>query len=158
MDTPILTHVRANHPHFNPRGWESVCYFSLACDNGISRLQIYCVVTQSVYQINCCNTHGAMCHAHVCGIDFGPPRFDFTQGRSPRLCILNLWTDQRISRFQFNSDFAIRENWTVTFPYVSIWGIHPWLDSSTVELSLGGLTSGRSCRSSTSRLAAINFP
>jgi hypothetical protein len=71
---------------------------------------------------------------------------DLTQGRPPRLCILNLWIDQRIARFQFNSVFAIRENSTVTFPYVSIWGIHPWLDSSTVELSLGGLTSGRTCR------------
>ena len=82
---------------------------------------------------------------------------DLTQGRPPRLCILNLWTDQRIARFQFNSDFAIRENSTVTFPYVSIWGIHPWLDSSTVELSLGGLTSGRTCRSSHRAATPINF-
>ena len=98
-----------------------------------------------------------MCHAHVCGIDFGPPRLDFTQGRSPRLCILNLWTDQRSSRFQFNSTFAIKENSSLSFLYVCIWGIHPWPDSSTIELSLVGVISGRSCRSSHRAATPINF-
>ena len=87
-----------------------------------------------------------MCHAHVCGIDFCPPRLISRQGRPPRLCTFNLWTNQRIVRFQFYSNSAIRENSSLSFLYVSIWGIHPWPDSSTVELRLGGLTSGRTCR------------
>ena len=62
-----------------------------------------------------------MCHAHVCGIDFGPPRFDFTPGRSPRLCKFNLWADWRNPRFQLCTVSPLRRICMCSFSMFWIW-------------------------------------